>query len=164
MKNTRRLGAFTSGLALYCLAIGLSTLLADLRLPREVYGLLGGRHSLSVIVGEALAIAVPVFAFALAWAYLSLRPLRLGRRLAMRCYLGGLALAWLGWLIYGAVYFDRYPRTANLPISGLLLSSVIPPVWGLFNTLAVLAATLLAGSQLRRRPPAPPGHGLRPAR
>lgn len=154
MKNTRRFGAFTSGLALYGLAIGLAMLLAELRLPREVYGLLGGRHSLSVIVGEALAIAVAVFAFALAWAYLSLRPLRLGRRLAMRCCLSGLALAWLGGLIYGAVCFNDYPRTANLPISSLLLSSVTPPVWGLFNLLAVLAGALLAGSQLRRRPPA----------
>jgi hypothetical protein len=150
MRAIRRVGAFGSGLLLYSGAVGLSGLLVDLRLPREVYVMLGGRGSATVVIAEATVIALVLFLLALPWGYLTVKPLKRGRRPTTAWCVAGLAIAWLAWLVYGAVNFSLAPKMSSLPLLSLLLSSSTPPLWGVLNTIGVLAAVLLAGVLARR--------------
>lgn len=156
MRNMRRLGAFCSGLILYSAAVGLSRTLDDLRLPRGVYALFGGRGSLPVVVGEALAIGLVLFVMALAWSYVTVKPPKRGRRPTTAWCVGGLGLAWLAWLVYGAIDFSLAPQMSSQPLLTLLLSSSAPPLWGLLNIVGVLTGALMAGSLARRFSAKPP--------
>ncbi|CAN5272224.1 hypothetical protein BH11PSE10_BH11PSE10_18860 [soil metagenome] len=153
MRNVRRAGAFFSGVILYSGAVVLSSFLASLRWPSSVYHTIGARSSLPVVIGEASLIALLLFVISLIWCSATIRPggpLRRGHRPTTAWCLGGLGLAWLGWTIYGAVYFSLHPRSYSQPLTNLLLSSLTPPLWGVLNTVGVVGGGLLAGVLARR--------------
>lgn len=152
MKHTRRLGALASGLLLYSTAVMVGGLLAGWRLPPAFLALLGPRDSLSRLLGDAAIHALPIFAMALVWSYVTLRPYRRRRQPATGWCLCGLGLAWLGWLLWGVVEAADGGLPDGLPLSTLLLSPLMPPLWGLMNTAAVLAGVLLAAALARRHP------------
>eukprot|EP01136_Pigoraptor_vietnamica_P003151 Opistho-1_new@32010 len=155
MRIGRRLGALVSGGILYSVVIGLSAELAEQRPLSAAYAVLGGRNSFNAVLGEASLIAVVVFVLALLWCYLTVRSLRLGRGSAAAWCVAGLGLAWFGWMMWGATDFALHPKTNNLPISTLLLSSLTPPLWGVLNIFAALAGALIAGAWVRRAFPRP---------
>lgn len=150
MKHSRRIGAFASGLALYSTAVMLGGTLAGLRLPSVLSSWWGHTESLPQLLGEAAVYALPIFVLALSWSYVTLRPYRRGRWPATAWCLGGLGLAWLAWLMYGVVRAADTPPLAAVPLSTLLLSPQVPPLWGLLNGLAVLAGVLVAAALARR--------------
>lgn len=148
MRSVRRVGAFSSGFLLYSSVMGLSSVLAKVRLPVQVYALLGGRTSVLAVVLEAIVIALLMALVALVWAHLTVvprGPLRRGHRPTTGWCVSGVAVAWLSWTIYGAINFSLNPKIYGQPLYALLLSSIVPPLWGVLNVLAVLAGVLLAG-------------------
>jgi hypothetical protein len=148
---------------LYSAAVGASAFLAGVKLPRELYNFFGGRLSLQVVLGEAIVIALLLMAFSLVWSYLTvvpLGPLRRGHRPTTSWCMGGVGVAWLGWTIYGAIYFSINPRTYTLPLINLLVSSVTPPLWGMFNVVGVVAGVWLAGRIVTRARDAAIGAGM----
>ncbi|MDC6167132.1 hypothetical protein [Paucibacter sp. XJ19-41] len=150
MKHSRRIAAFASGLALYSTAVMLGGSLAGLRLPLGLTALWGHSESLPQLLAEATVYALPIFALALSWSYVTLRPYRRGRWPATAWCLGGLGLAWLAWLLYGVVCAAETTSLVAMPLSTLLLSPQVPPLWGLLNGLAVLVGVLVAGVLARR--------------
>jgi hypothetical protein len=150
MRHSRHLGAFVSGLALYSAAVLLSGLLAGHHLLGPYLSRLGGDESWARVFGEAAVYAVPVFVLALGWAYVTLRPYRRGRRPTTGWCLSGFGLAWLGWLFYGVLLAAEGGQAGMLPISEMLLSPLVPPLWGLLNALVVLCGVLIAGALARR--------------
>jgi hypothetical protein len=150
MRHPARLGAFLSGAALYSVAVMLGGSLADRGLPAGLAAQLGQPESLQQLFGESLLVAMPIFLMALAWSYVTVRPYRRGRRPPTAWCLGGLAMAWLGWLFYGAAYAAAEGLNGPDTWMALLLSPRQPPLWGLLNALAVLLGVLLAGVLARR--------------
>lgn len=150
MKHSRRIGAFASGLALYSTAVMLGGTLAGLRLPLVLTSLWGHTESLPQLLAEAAVYALPIFVLALSWSYVTLRPYRRGRWPATAWCLGGLGLAWLAWLMYGVVCAADTTSLVAIPLSTLLLSPQVPPLWGLINALAVLVGVLVAAALARR--------------
>jgi len=130
--------------------MGLSSLLADLRLPQEAYAALGGRNSTLVQFCEAFAIALVLLLLSLVWSYVTVRPPRKSRHTTTSWLLSGIGLAWLGWLIYGVFYFALHPRNYSQGMGALLLSSAAPPLWGLLNIVAVVSGAVLAGVLARK--------------
>lgn len=151
MRQSRRLSAFISGLALYSVAMLISGPLSELHLPGPLLRLFGAQGSQGQLLGLAALYAVPAFMLALGWAYLALRPQRPGRRPKTAWCLAGLALAWLGWLFYGMVCVATEAWPGQPSVAEVLLSSGIPPLWGALNSLAVLAGVLIAGQLVRRQ-------------
>ncbi|QPF76287.1 hypothetical protein G8A07_27385 [Roseateles sp. DAIF2] len=149
MMHSRRIGAFFSGAALYSAAMLLSGHMAELLGPRDFLYLFGSHGSLGRLFGEALTYALPVFLLALGWSYVTVRPYRRGRRPTTAWCLGGMALAWIGWLFYGVVVAAEGPQY-SVPLAALLLSSLVPPLWGLLNSFAALAGVVTAGSLAKR--------------
>lgn len=158
MRDARRVGAFFSGLILYCAAIGCGILLARVSLPDAVYKSLGGRDSLATVLSEAAVIGLLLFLLALVWSYLTVRPRAKSksRHTTTAWCLSGLGLAWLGWLIYGVVNFALNPLGAQTPMSALLFSADVPPLWGLLNVVAVVSGAVVAGMLARPAPAARP--------
>lgn len=151
MKAARRSIAFFSGALLYCFAIGAAMKYATTGLPRQVYTQLGGRNSVQVMVGEAVAIAVLLFVIAAVWAYLTLRPARRRHRPYVAWMMSGVGVAWAGWLIFGAFTFALKPRSYSAPLQTMLLSSSAPPLYGALNVFGVLAGVWVAGALATRR-------------
>ena len=151
MRSPARIGAFVSGLALYSTAMLLVAACAGLGLPVMMVDALGGPDSLELLFGEALLFALPLFLLALVWSYLTVRPTRRGRRPTTAWCLAGLALAWLGWLLYGAAHAAVDGMPVRQSLAELLLSPATPPLWGLLNGLAVLAGVLIAGALVQRQ-------------
>jgi hypothetical protein len=150
MRHTRRLVAFISGLALYSFAILIGGALTKLRLPRSLFSVFGPAGSPSQMLAESALYALPGLLLALAWAYVVLKPQRRTRRLNTAWCLGGLGLAWTGWLTYGMFYLATHPLPAGQSVTAILLSSLMPPVWGVMNGLAPLIGVLLAAWLVRR--------------
>lgn len=151
MKAARRSVAFFSGLLLYCFGAGAAMKYASTGLPRQVYVQLGGRNSLPVMLGEAVAIALVLFTVALIWAYVTLRPQRRRHRPYIAWMMSGVGAAWAGWLVYGAFSFALKPRAYSAPLQSLLLSSNAAPLFGALNIFAVIAGVWLAGYLAKRR-------------
>lgn len=153
MRSARRFGAFASGVLLYCAVIGASGALADIRLPRAAYAVLGGRTSLTVVIGEAVLIALLMLLLALCWTHLTIRPsgpLRRGHRPTTGWCLSGIACSWLGWMVYGAMHFSLNAKAYSQPLLNLLLSSGSPPLWGILNIIGVAGGAMLAGAMASR--------------
>jgi len=148
MRSARRAWAFVSGLLLYITAIWISGRLADLRLPREFYTALGGRYSVTTVLVESLVIALLMFGLALGWSRLTVRQPPPGRRPVTGWCLGGIATAWFGCAIYGTIHMALSWDLHDLPVGLWLLSSDMPPLWGVLNTLAVVGGVLLARRQM----------------
>ncbi|MFT7722667.1 MAG: hypothetical protein QM788_07525 [Roseateles sp.] len=151
MKAARRSIAFISGALLFSFCIGAAMQYASTGLPRSVYLQLGGRNSLPVMLGEAVAIAVALFAVSLLWSYATLRPARRRHRPYVAWMMSGVGMAWAGWLIFGAFSFALEPRAYSAPLQTVLLSSSAAPLFGVLNIFAVLGGTWLAGRLARRR-------------
>ncbi|WP_457445907.1 hypothetical protein [Roseateles sp. P5_E4] len=151
MKAARRSIAFFSGLLLYCFGAGAAMKYATTGLPRQVYAQLGGRNSLQVMLGEAVAIALLLFIAALIWGYLTLRPQRRRHRPYVAWMMSGVGVAWAGWLIFGAFSFALKPRAYSAPLQSMLLSSSAAPLFGAFNIFGVVGGVWLAGRLAKRR-------------
>lgn len=151
MKAARRSIAFFSGALLYCFGTGAAMQYAQIGLPRQVYTALGGRNSLPVMAGEAVAIVVVLFLVALAWAYLTLRPSRRRHKPYVGWFMTGIGLAWAGWLIFGAFSFAVKPRAYSAPMQTMLLSSGAAPLFGALNVFGVLGGAWVAGNLARRK-------------
>lgn len=151
MKAVRRSIAFFSGALLYCFGIGAAMQYASTGLPRQVYAQLGGRNSMQVMVGEAVAIALLLLVIAGVWAYLTLRPARRRHRPYVAWMMSGVGVAWAGWLIFGAFTFALKPRSYSAPLQTMLLSSSAPPLFGVLNVLGVIGGVWVAGALATRR-------------
>ncbi|PTT77984.1 hypothetical protein DBR42_24355, partial [Pelomonas sp. HMWF004] len=151
MKAERRSIAFFSGALLYCFCAAAALKYANTGLPRQVYVALGGRNSLPVMLGEALAVAVLLFIVAAVWGYVTLRPTRRRHRPYAAWMMAGIGLAWAGWLIFGAFTFALKPRAYSAPLQTMLLSSGAPPLFGAVNIFAVLGGVYVAGLLAKRR-------------
>ena len=164
MKNMRRIGALFSGMILYSAALGVADVLSGVRLSREFYAAVGGRAGMPVVIGQAVLIGLLLFLLSLGWCYLTMKPPRRGRRPTTAWCLSGLALGWLGWLVYGVFYLSAAMKATNLPVITLLLSSTMAPMWGVLNIVGVFAGAVLAGRIVRKyrhrlaepKPAAPP--------
>jgi hypothetical protein len=151
MKAARRAIAFFSGALLYCCGIGVAMQYAAIGLPRSLYAQLGGRNSMQVLVGEALALAGLLFLLAAVWAYLTMRPARRRHRPYVAWMMSGVGVAWAGWLIFGAFTFALKPRSYSAPLQTMLLSSGAPPLFGALNVLGVIGGVWVAGALATRR-------------
>ena len=151
MRSARRSTAFISGALLYCFGAIAAMKYASVGLPRQVYVTLGGRNSLPVMLGEALAIAALLFLLATGWVYLSLRPTRRRHRPYRAWMLAGIGVAWAGWLIFGAFSFALKPRAYSAPLQNMLLSSDAAPLFGALNVFGVLGGAWVAGSLAKRK-------------
>lgn len=151
MKAARRSIAFVSGLLLYCFSAGAAMKYAITGLPRQVYVALGGRTSLPVMLGEALAIMLVLFLIATLWAYLTLRPARRRHRPYIAWMMSGVGVAWAGWLMFGAFSFALKPRAYSAPFQTMLLSSNAAPLFGALNIFGVVAGVWLAGIWAKKR-------------
>lgn len=151
MKAARRSIAFVSGVLLYCFGAAAAIKYASTGLPRQVYVQLGGRNSLQVMLGEAIAIALLLFIVAAIWGYLTLRPQRRRHRPYVAWMMSGVGAAWAGWLIFGAFSFALKPRAYSAPLQSMLLSSSSAPLFGALNIFGVVGGVWLAGRLARRR-------------
>lgn len=151
MKAARRSIAFFSGVLLYCAGAGAAMKYASTGLPRQMYVQLGGRNSLPVMLGEALAIVALLFIVALIWGYLTLRPQRRRHRPYVAWMMSGVGAAWAGWLIFGAFSFALKPRAYSAPLQNMLLSSSAAPLFGALNIVGVVAGVWLAGRWAKKR-------------
>lgn len=151
MKAARRSIAFFSGLLLYCFGAGAAMKYASTGLPRQVYVTLGGRNSLQVMLGEALAIAALLFIVAAIWGYLTLRPQRRRHRPYVAWMMSGVGAAWACWLIFGAFSFALKPRAYSSPLQSMLLSSNAAPLFGALNIFGVVGGVWLAGHWAKKR-------------
>lgn len=151
MKAARRSVAFFSGVLLYCFGAGAALKYASVGLPRQIYVQLGGRNSLPVMLGEAIAIALLLFAVALVWGYLTLRPQRRRHRPYVAWMMAGIGVAWAGWLISGAFSFALKPRAYSAPLQTMLLSSAAAPLFGALNIFGIAGGVWVAGRMARRR-------------
>lgn len=145
MKAARRSIAFFSGVLLYCFGAGAAMKYAAAGLPRQVYTALGGRNSLPVMLGEAVALALILFVVAAIWAYITLRPARRRHRPYIAWMMSGVGLAWAGWLIFGAFSFALKPRAYSAPLQSMLLSSNAAPLFGALNIFGVVGGVWVAG-------------------
>lgn len=148
--SLRRPGALISGLALYCVVMLLVSALASLPSPAPLLSQFGLNATLPRDICTAALLAAPVFALSLFWSYLTIRPTQRGRRPTTGWCLGGVLAAWTGWLMYGLVHASETSALAELPLSTILLSSTLPPLWGLLNVVAALLGVLLAGKLAKR--------------
>lgn len=151
MKAARRSIAFFSGVLLFSFGAGAAMKYATTGLPRAVYVQLGGRNSLPVMLGEALAIAALLFLIATVWGYLTLRPQRRRHRPYVAWMMSGVGVAWAGWLIFGAFSFALKPRAYSAPLQTMLLSSSAAPLFGALNIFGVVGGVALAGRMARKR-------------
>jgi len=151
MKAERRSIAFFSGILLYCFGAGAAMKYATTGLPRQVYTQLGGRNSLPVMLGEAVAIALLLFLIAAIWGYLTLRPARRRHRPYVAWMMSGVGVAWAGWLIFGAFSFALKPRSYSAPLQTMLLSSSAAPLFGALNIFGVIGGVWVAGALATRK-------------
>lgn len=151
MKAARKSIAFASGILLYCFCAGAAMKYASTGLPRQWYAALGGRNSLPVALGEAIAIALLLVVIAVIWGFVTLKPSRRRHRPYIAWFLWGIGVAWAGWLIFGAFSFAMKPRSYSQPLQSLLLSSNAAPLFGAFNIFGVLTGAWLAGKLAKKR-------------
>ncbi|RZL34993.1 MAG: hypothetical protein EOP35_15845 [Rubrivivax sp.] len=151
MKAARRSIAFISGALLFSFGVGAAMKYASVGLPRQVYSALGGRNSLPVMLGEAVAIAALLFGVALVWGYLTLRPSRRRHRPYVAWMMSGIGLAWAGWLIFGAFNFALKPRAYSAPLQTVLLSSSAAPLFGALNIFGILGGVWMAGALAKKK-------------
>ncbi len=162
MKAARRSVAFVSGLLLYSFCVGVAVKYANTGLPRQIYMQLGGRSSLAVMLGEAVAVALLLFLVAAGWGYLTLRPSRRRHRPYVAWMLSGVGVAWAAWLIFGAFNFALKPRAYAAPLQSMLLSSNAAPLFGALNIFGVVGGVWVAGRLAKRRQLSLPSSRARP--
>ena len=149
MKSTHRIVAFVSGLALYNAIILVGGFLAAVAVPQAYFAWFGQNKALALVLEEAIVFALPVFLLALFWSHLTVRAFRGAWRQATKWCFGGLAFAWLAWLVYGLAQLAANPVSNQFQLPTLLLSLLVPPLWGILNVLAAPCGVLLGGALAR---------------
>lgn len=145
MISTRRAWALCSGILLYLAAWTLAWLLAEVRLPTEVFPhALVSRGSTQAVMGEAGLIASLLLGLALLWSYLTVRSPKRGRRPTVAWFFLGLGLAWFVCLLWGVYQLSEQQSSVEMPLPVLLFAANQPPLWGLLNTAALLLGVALA--------------------
>jgi hypothetical protein len=150
MVSLRRFGALVSGLLLYFVVMLVVLQLTQLPSPAYMLAPLGLPPGVAVELVGALVFALPVLLLALPWSYLTLRPQSRNRQPITGWCITGLLIAWLGWLIYGLISASQSSSLSELPLHTLLLSSRVPPLWGVLNALAALLGVILGGKLAAR--------------
>ena len=149
MKITHRIVAFVSGFALYNAVVLVGGFLAAVAIPQAYFAWFGQNKVLALVLEEAVVFALPVFLLALVWSHLTVRAFRGAWRQSTKWCFGGLAFAWLAWLVYGLVQLAENPVPNQFPFGTLLVSLLVPPLWGVLNVLAAPCGVLLGGALAR---------------
>ncbi|MEO3689872.1 hypothetical protein [Roseateles paludis] len=150
MRAARIATAFISGLLMFSACNVAAIRYAKNGLPRHWYAPLGGRNAVSVVVGEAIVVALLLGVIAMVWAFFTLKPKKRRHRPQIAWLLWGIGVAWAGWLIYGAFYFALNPKTYSQPLTTLLFNSSAPPLFGIFNILGVVGGAYLGALGAKR--------------
>jgi hypothetical protein len=145
MKSAHRIVAFVSGFALYNTVVLVGGFLAAVAIPQAYFAWFGQNKVLALVLAEAVVFALPVFLLALVWSHLTVRGYRGAWRQATKWCFGGLAFAWLAWLVYGLAQLAANPVPNQFPLGTLLLSLLVPPLWSVLNVLAAPCGVLLGG-------------------
>jgi hypothetical protein len=141
MNKVRAAVALLSGLALYNGFVHFGGFLAAISVPKAYFELFGRQQVLALFVLDAFTFALPCFALSAVWSWITLRTLAPARSAAKWC-LGGIVLGWLYWEMQFILM--ALPLPDRLPLSSLILGSLIPPVWAVLHTLAVPLGLALA--------------------
>lgn len=158
MRSARRFAAFASGILLYGTAILASTLVDKDVLMTPMRSFISAR--VLAMLAAAAVTALMVFIIAFAWTFVTLRPRQGDRRLLTTWCIGGIVLAWMISMVIGLFMLALQPADHRPDLPGLLLSSGVPPLWGLLNVLGVFGGALLA-SLMARGGLTPPGPSSR---
>ncbi len=150
MRAARIATAFISGLLMFSACNVAAIRYAKIGLPRHWYAPLGGRNAVSVMVGEAIIVALLLGVIAMIWAFFTLKPKKRRHRPQIAWLLWGIGVAWAGWLIYGAFYFALNPKTYSQPLTTLLFNASAPPLFGIFNILGVVGGAYLGALGAKR--------------
>jgi amino acid transporter len=145
MRAARIATALISGLLLFSACNLAAIRYAKMGLPRHWYAPLGGRNAVSVMVGEALVIALLLGVIAMVWAFITLKPKKRRHRPQIAWLMWGIGLAWMAWLIYGAFFFALNPKTYSQPLTTLLFNASAPPLFGIFNIVGVVGGAYFGG-------------------
>jgi hypothetical protein len=145
MKLPHRIVAFVSGVVLYNLVILVGGFLAAVAVPQAYFAWFGQNKVLALATEEAVVYALPVFVLATLWSHITVRVFPGAWRQATRWCFAGLAFAWLAWLAYSLAQFVTNPVPNQFPVGTLLLSLLVPPLWGVLNVLAAPCGVLLGG-------------------
>ncbi|MDM4766222.1 hypothetical protein [Pelomonas sp. SE-A7] len=156
-RSGRRLVSLFSGVGLYLAAQAMGQYLGRNGVPRSWVTLFGARGSLSVQIAEALILALPVFAFCLVWAWLTVRPWGRARHAHTAWCVAGVGLGVVGWLLFGVIRFALNPPASEVPVSYMLMRYSQAPLFGAQFSLAALLGLALAAwgvdRYLRKHPP-----------
>ena len=147
MRRVRRFAAFASGVLLYGTAILASTLVDKDVLLTPMRGLIS-IHLLATLAAAALT-ALLIFVVALAWGFVTLRPRRGDRRLLTSWCIGGIVVAWMVSMVAGVFALALLPADHRPDLTGMLLTSGAPPMWGVLNVVAVFSGALVASLMAR---------------
>ena len=159
--------AFLSGFLLFAALTYVSGYLAAVVIPRSYFEYFGRQHlTLALVIEEAIVIALPLFLLSVAWAYLSLRPMRVQRSKAMLSCLAGLLVAQAAFDIYLLRAFIEMPVPdggQKVPVLTFVFETIFPwsQPWAYLNVLAapagIVVASLLLGGNGQSRPSASTG-------
>lgn len=149
--SARRLVAFVSGLLLYCASVALSWTLLDGWLQHAMRPYFGSYEAMLITVSSGVALLI--FVLSLGWCFLTVRVPPGSRRPTTPWCLAGIGTASMCWLLVGVLRLATVHGERTLTLVDLLFLPSTPPLWGPFNTLAVLAGVLLAGMLARRYAP-----------
>ncbi|MBV8603369.1 MAG: hypothetical protein JO224_01665 [Pelomonas sp.] len=147
MRRVRRFAAFASGVLLYGTAILASTLVDKDLLLAPIRSFIAGRY-LATLAAAAIT-ALFIFLLAFVWGFITLRPRQGDRRLLTSWCMGGIVLAWMSSMVAGLFVLALQRADHRPDLIGLLLSSGVPPLWGLLNVIAVFAGAILASMTVR---------------
>ena len=149
MKQVPQIAAFVSGVVLHISFLIVAGLLAAVQIPRSYFEWFGDHRIIGLALEEAVVVAVPVFLFALVWSFLTVRSLKeVGRRPTSWCFTG-FAVAWLVSIVHTLAHMSSNPVPNQYPLSTLLLSFLVPPVWAVLNSIAAPVGILAGGSLAR---------------
>ncbi|MEJ6001992.1 hypothetical protein [Paucibacter soli] len=143
MQSARRFFSFLSGIALYTSAMVASNVLATISLPRSWVLVSGRSDTMMAQAWKACLLALPLVVLAAIWVNITLRARQRSRKHVVAWLFGGLVAGWLGWLMYGFIVFAVQTGERTWPVSAMLFSSNIPPLWGLMNTAGIFLGALI---------------------
>lgn len=150
MKPFPRAAAFISGVALHVAFLFVVGFLAAVHIPRAYFDGFGEHRAIGRALEEAFVMALPTFLLALAWSFLTVRSLKgAGRTTTAWCF-AGFAAAWLASLCQTLVHLSANPVPHQYPLSTLLVSFLVPPVWAMLNAVAAPVGILAGGSLARK--------------
>ena len=105
MKPQSKLAVLASGALLWFVVVTLIGLAAAVPIPRAYLDVFGESRQLAMFLADAVLIVVPIFALCVAWAAATLWLARRVPRQALRWFLIGIAIAWVGIIAVSSVGF-----------------------------------------------------------